>query len=262
MEPLYERRDFNVVMIDIAQRLGIHGAYFKGLNDSIPVRYGGEMDPKYKLKEDGSEEYTWEEVTDRLLKDRFGEEHGLEEVRSAPQGEQDPGTVLEAAAAAGRIVGILADLPGIKPQPKAELSRFKLSYYIDPALAPGMDEIHSLLRQADLSVNAFLSFGQYLDIVPMRASKGFALRWFADQWDIPLEHILAAGGSGTDEDMLRGNTLAVVVANRHEEELSHMTETESIYFASKGYARGILEAIDHYDFFASCSVPTDSTGSS
>ena len=79
-----------------------------------------------------------------------------------------------------------------------------------------------------------------------------------DHREIPLEHVLAAGGSGTDEDMLRGNTLAVVVANRHEEELSQLTETESIYFASQSYARGILEAIDHYDFFASCTVPADS----
>ena len=160
-----------------------------------------------------------------------------------------------------RVREALAEIEGLKLQEKTEQSRYKISYRVDSRYAPGLDEIHSLLRQADLSVNAFLSFGQYLDIVPMRASKGFALRWFADQWDVPLEHILAAGGSGTDEDMLRGNTLAVVVANRHEEELSHVTKTESIYFASKGYARGILEAIDHYDFFSTCRVPADTNSS-
>jgi sucrose-phosphate synthase len=54
--------------------------------------------------------------------------------------------------------------------------------------------------------------------------------------------------------MLRGNTLAVVVANRHEEELSHLTDVERIYFSKQGYSRGILDAIEHYDFFASCRV--------
>jgi len=152
---------------------------------------------------------------------------------------------------------VLADLPGLKLQPKTEQSRFKISYYIDPDTAPSIDEINSMLHQADLSVNTFLSFGQFLDIVPVRASKGFALRYYADQWGIPLEHILAAGGSGTDEDMLRGNTLAVVVANRHEEELSHLTDVERIYFSKQSYSRGILEAIKHYDFFASCRVPED-----
>jgi sucrose-phosphate synthase len=89
----------------------------------------------------------------------------------------------------------------------------------------------------------------------VRASKGFALRYFASRWDIPLDHVLAAGGSGADEDMMRGNTLAVVVANRHEEELSSLGEIENIYFAEKPFVRGILEAIDHYDFFHQCRVP-------
>ena len=156
-----------------------------------------------------------------------------------------------------RVRMVLAELPGLKLQPKKEQSRFKISYYMDPDSAPSLDEINSLLHQADLSVNTFLSFGQYLDIVPVRASKGFALRYYADQWGIPLEHILAAGGSGTDEDMLRGNTLAVVVANRHEEELSHLTDVERLYFSNQGHSRGILEAIEYYDFFASCRVPEE-----
>jgi sucrose-phosphate synthase len=31
---------------------------------------------------------------------------------------------------------------------------------------------------------------------------------------------------------------------------------ERIYFAQAGYARGILEAIEHYDFYGSCRVPS------
>jgi sucrose-phosphate synthase len=67
--------------------------------------------------------------------------------------------------------------------------------------------------------------------------------------------VLAAGGSGADEDMMRGNTLAVVVANRHHEELSRLTQAERIYFAHAGYASGILEAIEHYDFYGACRLP-------
>jgi molybdopterin-containing oxidoreductase family molybdopterin binding subunit len=39
------------------------------------------MSEKYKLTEDGSVDHSWEDITDRLLKDRFGEKHGLEHVR-------------------------------------------------------------------------------------------------------------------------------------------------------------------------------------
>ena len=120
-----------------------------------------------------------------------------------------------------------------------------------------MEDLNGLLHREELTVNAILSFGQFLDIVPARASKGTALRYFAHQRGIPLEKILVAGGSGTDEDLMRGNTLAVVVANRHHEELSQLTDVERIYFAKKPYAGGILEAIDYYDFYGECRAPEE-----
>lgn len=143
---------------------------------------------------------------------------------------------------------IIGNLPGITPQAKSEQSQFKLSYHYDGNIAPPMEDILTLLRQQELSANPTLSFGQFFDIVPARASKGHALRYIARQWNIPLERILVTGGSGSDEDMLRGNTLGVVVANRHREELSILGETENIYFAERPHAWGILEAVEHYDF--------------
>jgi sucrose-phosphate synthase len=152
------------------------------------------------------------------------------------------------------VMNVLKELPGLELQPKLEQSKYKISYYYDAAVAPDVNEIIHLLHLHDQSVNVVLAFGQYLDIVPVRASKGFALRWFAEMWGIPLEHILAAGGSGADEDMMRGNTLSVVVANRHHEELSELVDSEDIYFADKPFAEGILQAIEHYDFFSECKV--------
>jgi len=149
----------------------------------------------------------------------------------------------------------LAELPGLTAQPRSEQGHFKVSYLYDPTLAPPVEEINTLLRSRDLTANVVHSFGQYLDLIPIRASKGQALRYVAHRFGIPLEHILVAGGSGADEDMMRGNTLAVVVANRHHEELSQLAELERIYFAERPHAFGILEAIDHYDFFRACRVP-------
>ncbi|MGZ8215510.1 MAG: HAD family hydrolase, partial [Methylosarcina sp.] len=145
---------------------------------------------------------------------------------------------------------IMGELPGLKLQHKSEQSRFKLSYLYDSTIAPPLAEILTLLRQQELPVNPTLSFGQFFDIVPARASKGHALRYFARQRNIPLERILVAGGSGADEDMLRGTTRGVVVANRHREELSMLDDaSEDIYFADRPHAWGLLEAIEHYDFF-------------
>ncbi len=150
---------------------------------------------------------------------------------------------------------VMSELPGIEPQAKNEQSFFKIAYHYDEIKAPTVDEINTLLQKEELTCNVVHAFGQYLDILPSRASKGQALRYVAQRWEIPLEHILVAGGSGADEDMMRGNTLAAVVANRHHEELSHMIDVDRIYFANQSYALGILEAIEHYDFFRACEVP-------
>ncbi|MEJ1356410.1 MAG: HAD-IIB family hydrolase [Candidatus Sedimenticola sp. (ex Thyasira tokunagai)] len=152
---------------------------------------------------------------------------------------------------------LLNELPGLKPQRKIEQSRFKIAYHYDKSEAPSVEELNDLLHQRDLTCNVIHAFGQYLDIVPVRASKGQALRYVAQRWGIPLENILVAGGSGADEDMMRGNTMAVVVANRHHEELSQLVEEERIYFADQAHALGIIEAIQHYDFFKSCEMPVE-----
>ena len=146
------------------------------------------------------------------------------------------------------VVLALAEMPGLKMQSRHCQNKFKVSYYIDPSVAPDIHAIKKALLQQEQTVNAIFSFGQFLDVVPCRASKGFALRWAAGQLGIPLENIMVAGGSGADEDMMRGNTRAVVVGNRHHEELSDLAAIENIYFAKQDYAAGILEAMEHYHF--------------
>jgi sucrose-phosphate synthase len=39
--------------------------------------------------------------------------------------------------------------------------------------------------------------------------------------------------------------------------LSGLVDLDRVYFARNPYAAGIIEAIDHYDFYRSCTVPED-----
>lgn len=146
---------------------------------------------------------------------------------------------------------ILDKLPGLLLQGESEQSRFKISYDLNSEAAKQFtrQDLHTLLRKEDQSVNVFLSLGHKLDIVPARASKGLALRYVATIWGIPMENILVAGGSGTDEDMMSGNTFSVMVSNRQHEPLEYVHDEKHIYFAEQPNALGILEAIDHYGFF-------------
>jgi sucrose-phosphate synthase len=152
---------------------------------------------------------------------------------------------------------LLNELPGLELQPKNEQQEFKISYYVDHKDAPSLEGIVRYLHQNDQTVNAFLYQNRLLDIIPIRASKGHALRYFCEQWEIPLERVLVAGSTAAEEDMMRGNTLGSVVSTQFPDEVNHLSEIEGIYFTKGRYAKGILEAIEHYDFYGRCAIPPD-----
>ncbi|WP_417762563.1 HAD-IIB family hydrolase [Shewanella sp.] len=147
---------------------------------------------------------------------------------------------------------ILRRVEGLTLQDESEQSKFKISFHVAPAYQDSLtrDKIMKLLRQEEQSVNVFLTAGQNLDITPARVSKGLALRYVASIWGIPLERVLVAAGAGSDEDMITGNTLSVIVSNRAHEPLSSGKQQDhTIFYATQPNALGILEAIEHYHFF-------------
>jgi sucrose-phosphate synthase len=142
---------------------------------------------------------------------------------------------------------VLNDVRGLVLQSTSEQSSFQVSYFIDSSVV-SVQDIKQLLQRNELSVNVVNSFGQFLDILPLRASKGLALRWCAEHFDFQLENTLVAGVSGADADMLIGNTLGTVVDSRHRDELTCLENSEHVFFSSASYAAGILEAMDFYGF--------------
>lgn len=143
--------------------------------------------------------------------------------------------------------------PGLKMQAATEQLSHKISFNVDPEKVPPMREISAYLRQHDLHVKLIYSHQAYLDIMPIRASKGLAVRYIAMKWGIPAERILVAGDSGNDEEMLKGNTLGVVVGN-YSKELNKLKGRDRIYFAGQEYAGGVIEGMDHYGFLSNIEV--------
>lgn len=150
----------------------------------------------------------------------------------------------------------MAKLPGIRLQAKVNQRQYKISYNVNTGQAPSVPEIRRHLRKLDLHANVIFSHGEYLDLLPIRASKGLALRFLALKWGIPTGRLLVAGDSGNDEEMLTGNTLGVVVGN-HSPELEHLRGQPRIYFAEAEYAQGIIEGIAHYDFLGKVRIPNE-----
>ncbi|HHM05252.1 MAG TPA: HAD-IIB family hydrolase [Gammaproteobacteria bacterium] len=155
-----------------------------------------------------------------------------------------------------RVRAAMQGIPGLRLQGAEEQRTYKISYFIDTKKAPSVADISRHLRQQGLHVNVVCSHRMFLDLLPVRASKGGAVRYLAMKWALPVDRILVVGDAGNDEEMLSGNTLGVVVAN-HSPELDRLRGHERIYFAEKPYAWGILEGLDHYDFFGALRAPEE-----
>ncbi|MCF8070122.1 MAG: HAD-IIB family hydrolase [Desulfobacterales bacterium] len=145
-----------------------------------------------------------------------------------------------------KIVKILRDVDFLEYQEEKNQRPFKISYN----MVPGKDRlpvIHERLNRYKCQYSLIYSHKEYLDILPYRASKGKAIRYLSYKWDIPLSNFLVCGDSGNDEEMLKGEPLAVVVGN-YSSEVEHLKGARNVYFADNKYSAGILEAIKKYEF--------------
>jgi sucrose-phosphate synthase len=142
----------------------------------------------------------------------------------------------------------LAEQEFLNPQEPETQRRFKISYYMkdDPDLQA---QLHRTLQAKRLRYNMIFSSGQFLDILPYRASKGKAIRYLSYKWELPMVNIMVCGVSGNDDDMLRGDACGLVVAN-YSEELEQLRGKRRIYFSDQEYAAGVIDGLKHYKFLS------------
>lgn len=139
----------------------------------------------------------------------------------------------------------LSKFPGLQLQVPENQREFKLSYTAKPDCMPSLHEIYDYLHSVKLNAQLIYSHDEFLDVLPIRASKGHAIRYLAFKWGLPLEDFLVAGDSGNDAEMLVGDTRAMVVGN-YSPELAVLRNQQHIYFARSHYAAGIIEGLQHY----------------
>ncbi len=140
----------------------------------------------------------------------------------------------------------LAGFSFLEEQEEQDQRPFKISYFMedDPEL---LARVHQRLHARKLRYNLIYSGGQFLDILPFRASKGKAVRYLSYKWEVALPHIMVCGDSGNDEEMLRGDTSGLVVGN-YRQELAHLKGMRRMFFSPREYAAGIIDGLHHFKF--------------
>ena len=145
-----------------------------------------------------------------------------------------------------KILDLLNQFDFLQYQEDETQRKFKVSYYTSD-IKKNLELVRETLIKNRIKANIIFSHGQFLDILPFRASKGKAIRYLSYRWNVPYENILVAGDSGNDAEMLKGELLGVVVAN-YSRELEQLKGGKRIYFADRKYAGGIIDGINHYNF--------------
>jgi sucrose-6-phosphatase len=136
----------------------------------------------------------------------------------------------------------------LKPQDIPEQRPFKLSYFLEVAIAPQvMSELSEALQSKGLSCQLIYSGGKDLDILPQGADKGKAMQFVQAQYEIADSHTVACGDSGNDIALF-GDNKGIIVGNAQPELLSWHTQNSAAhrYLATAHYAAGILEGLAHF----------------
>jgi len=120
----------------------------------------------------------------------------------------------------------------------------KISYYLEEKDGR-LQQVYDTLTHHKLRCQVIYSHGQFLDILPYRASKGKAVNYLCYKYEIPTRQVMVAGDSGNDEDMLAARTCGLVVGN-YSEELAHLQGRPRIFFSEGKYAAGITEGLFHF----------------
>ena len=132
----------------------------------------------------------------------------------------------------------------LKLQEERAQKDFKISYFYDPKK---YDEeyLKSVLGSYWYQVSIIPSHGQFLDILPKRASKGNAIKFLGHKWSISMNNIYAAGDSGNDLDMFRGAIKGIIVGNCSEE-LKDLEASDNLYLAKGTAAEGVCEGLKNF----------------
>lgn len=144
---------------------------------------------------------------------------------------------------------VLSHEPLLSPQAERTQSPYKLSYVAIPepgiALRDLRNRIECRLVEAGLSARVVMSHGALVDVLPPGGGKAAAVEFIRQQVGVDFDHVVTAGDSGNDIDLLAGFSRAIAVAN-HTQELQPLRDLPSVYWAQLPHAGGILEGLQFW----------------
>jgi sucrose-6F-phosphate phosphohydrolase len=172
----------------------------------------------------------------------------------APAERWDPARVRDALDGESQLI----------PQEASAQSPFKISYYAGILGMREMIRLGRVLRRAGVRARLVYSAGRYLDVLPRSLGKRAAARHLIAAWGVDERHVVTAGDTGNDRDLLRMGGHGIVVGNASPELRS--LRGPRIIHTFRHHADGVLEGLQlltetsDVDASASATSPAASVG--
>ncbi len=130
-----------------------------------------------------------------------------------------------------------------RPQPDDCQNANKCSWFWENAAPSVIDAVVAEIEQRGVKAQAVYSSNVDLDILPVRANKGNAVRWLAEHLGIGLGDVVVAGDSGNDSRMYGIEGVKGIVVANAEAALVDAVREHGPYFASSACAEGVVEGL-------------------
>jgi len=130
-----------------------------------------------------------------------------------------------------------------RPQPAECQNANKCSWFWENAAPSVIDAIVAEIALRGVKAQAVYSSNIDLDILPLLANKGNAVRWLAEHLGIGLGDVVVAGDSGNDSRMFGVEGVKVIVVANAEAALVDAVRGHGPYFASSACAEGVVEGL-------------------
>lgn len=145
------------------------------------------------------------------------------------------------------IRSVMASVSGARIQPERYQHGLKSSWYLTDADEETLSQVENKLRDEGVQARIVYSSRRDLDILPVGADKGEAIRWLCNALGIGVDEALVAGDTGNDKAMfslpgIRG----IVVANALEELSSFASGKHNMFIALEAEADGVISGLKHW----------------
>lgn len=119
-------------------------------------------------------------------------------------------------------------------------TRFKVSYSVAP---PQREAARLAVAATRIDTRIIESSPSNFDVIPANAGKGAAALHVARTLGVPTDHLVTAGDSANDLDLVSVGR-GVVVGNATQELTAKLND--SVYHATASHAAGVIEGLRHH----------------